>query len=67
MELLGPGLKKQNKKKKQKKKPLKEVVLFSYISGDGTFSSNVKKFLIFQEELPKSQKPKFIILLQEKL
>ena len=37
MELLGPGLKKNKNKTKQKKKPLKEVVLFSYISGDGTF------------------------------
>ena len=36
MELLGPGLKKA-KTKQNKKKPLKEVVLFSYISGDGTF------------------------------
>ena len=30
-------------------------------------SPKLKKFVIFQEELPKAQEPKFIILLQKKL
>ena len=31
------------------------------------FSLKLKKFLIFQEELPKPQKPKFITVLQKKV
>ena len=50
-------LNKNNKKEtKQKKKKTWEMELSS---------PGLKKFLIFLEELPKPQKPKFIILLQK--
>ena len=50
--------------KKRKKPTLKKRLIFQEMK---LFSLKLKKLLIFQEELPKPQKPKFIALLQKKV